>query len=367
MKLKKTIVTLLGVAFALSSNAEEPGNLKTGFTYGNPGIKSIKAIAFGPENILFIGDNTGMTVYAVDVQDTQEMVIHELTLEGLDKKLAAAMGASTKDITILDMAVNPASKNVFFAVSKKNGEETSYALFRLGKDGLGEFPLENVSHSKKEITNAPAADHKTWKRPSRTYTVTDMHYVNGELIISGLSNEEFSSGLRRVAFPFDQDMLTTNVQVYHVSHGRNETHAPIYRFLPVQLENQWHVVAGYMCTPLVTFKLSELNGNKKLVGKTVAEIGAGNTPTGIISYTHKGKDYVLVGNNVHPLTKISGKDLFNAKAITAPSRERGVKRENIKLGSISHISDYDSTYILVMLRDKKSDSYNLKLISKDEV
>ena len=71
--------------------------------------------------------------------------------------------------------------------------------------------------------------------------------------------------------------------------------------MPVQLEEQWHVVAGYMCTPLVTFKMDDLNGNKKLIGKTVAEIGAGNTPTGIISYSYKGKDYILVGNNVPPV------------------------------------------------------------------
>ena len=164
-------------------------------------------------------------------------------------------------------------------LAKEATNTTHYALFRLDHKGLQEYDLSQVSHSKMAISNAPGVDHKTWKRPSRTYTVTDLHYTNGELIVSGLSNEEFSSGLRRIPFPFDSKMVTTNVQVYHVSHGRNETHAPIYRFLPIELQSQWHVVAGYMCTPLVTFKLSELNGSNKLIGKTVAEIGAGNTPT----------------------------------------------------------------------------------------
>ena len=122
-----------------------------------------------------------------------------------------------------------------------------------------------------------------------------------------------------------------------------------------------------MCTPLVTFPVEDLNGNKKLVGKTVAEIGAGNTPTGIISYTYEGKHYVLVGNNVHPLTKITSKDLFNANAIKSPSRDRGVKRENVRLGSISHISDYDEENILLVTRDKKNDLYALKTVSKAEI
>lgn len=353
--------------FVFSLNANSGEDLKANFIIGNPEISSIKAISFGPENILFIGDNTGMTLLAVDVKDQKRVSSKALAVENISEKLAAAMGADKKDISIEDMAVNPSSHNVFFAVSKQSDEKSYYALFRLGEDGLKEYPLENVSHAKINISNAPAADHQTWNRPSRTYTVTDLHYANGEVIVSGLSNEEFSSGLRRIPFPFKDKILTTNVQVYHVSHGRNETHAPIYRFLPVQLEKQWHVVAGYMCTPLVTFKLDELNGNKKLVGKTVAEIGAGNTPTGIISYTYKGQDYILVGNNVHPLAKISGKDLFNAKAINAPSRDKGVKRENVKLGSIAHIADYDEENIVIVLRNKSENAYHLKTVSKSEI
>lgn len=361
----KAIFTLAFMLLTTGVWATEKEDLKAGFVIGNPEISSIKAIAFGPENILFVGDNTGMALYAIDVEDDGSNLGEALNMKGIDQRLAAAMGASNDEITIQDMAVNPASKNVFFAVSRENGEETHYALFRLSSEGLKEFPLEEVSHSKTRLKDAPAADHVTWRRPSRTYTVTDLHYANGELIVSGLSNEEFSSGLRRVSFPFNEEMTTTNVQVYHVTHRRNETHAPIYRFLPVELEGEWHVVAGYMCTPLVTFKLQQLDGNKKLVGKTVAEIGSGNTPTGIISYTYKNSDYVLVGNNVHPLTKITGKDLFNAKEIKAPSSARGVKKEDVKLGSIAHIADYDDEHILIMVKDKGA--YHLKSVAKSQI
>ena len=366
--MKYRLLFILFISLSVASNLSGTAvDLKAGFAIGNPEINSIKAIAFGPENILFVGDNSGMQLFAIDIKDQKIKPGYLPKMERLNEKLAAAMGATKADLTIHDMAVNPATKNVFFAVSREKGEQSHFALFRLDADGLQEVSLQNVSHSKFTIENAPAADHKTWRRPSRTYTVTDLHYANGEIIVSGLSNEEFSSGLRRIPFPFNDKMVTTNVQVYHVSHGRNETHAPIYRFLPVQLEKEWHVVAGYMCTPLVTFPLKDLSGNKKLVGKTVAEIGAGNTPTGIISYTFKGQDYILVGNNVHPLTKITGKDLFHAKALQAPSRDKGVKRQNIKLGSIAHLANFDEANILVMVKNKSTDTYLLKTVPKASI
>lgn len=363
----RSLFTILGLLSYVMVMATGKEDLKAGFVVGNPEISSIKAIAFGPENILFVGDNSGMSLYAIDVKDVPAKAKLSLNLEGIDQRLSAAMGAKADEISIQDMAVNPLSKNVFFAVSRERGKETDYALFTLSGEGLKEFSLEEVSHSKMALKNAPTASHQTWNRPSRTYTVTDLHYANGELIVSGLSNEEFSSGLRRLPFPFNEQMTTTSVQVYHVTHGRNETHAPIYRFLPVQLEQQWHIVAGYMCTPLVTFKLDELNGSKKLIGKTVAEIGAGNTPTGIISYRYKGQDYVLVGNNVHPLTKITGKDLFRAEALTAPTKARGVKRQQVKLGSISHIADYDEEHFLIVVTDRSKKTSQLKLVAKADI
>ena len=33
-------------------------------------------------------------------------------------------------------------------------------------------------------------------------TITDMNYVNGNLMVAGLSNEEWSSALRSIPFPF---------------------------------------------------------------------------------------------------------------------------------------------------------------------
>jgi len=356
-----TCFSLISILFVSANDLTE------NFITGSPQLSSIKAIAFGPQNILFIGDNTGMKVVAVQIPQNGPASKAGLNVPKLGERFAASMGVSKSKVHIEDMAVNPTTKQIFWAVRAERGDQSVYALFTLDAKGLRECPLESVRYSQQSIEDAPEANHKTWKRPSRTYTITDLHYTEGEVIISGLSNEEFSSSLRRVGFPFNKQSITTNLQVYHVSHGRNETHAPIYRFKPVSLQGEWHIVAGYMCTPLVTFRLKELNGTNKLVGKTVAEIGAGNTPTGIITYQYNDQHYILIGNNVHPLTKLTGSDLFQAKSIQAPSKSRGVRREQVQLGSIAHISDFDAQNIVLIVYDKASESYSLKPVNKADI
>ena len=38
-----------------------------GLEVGTPGIKSVGPLAFGPEGILFVADNMGATIFAIDV------------------------------------------------------------------------------------------------------------------------------------------------------------------------------------------------------------------------------------------------------------------------------------------------------------
>lgn len=141
-----------------------------------------------------------------------------------------------------------------------------------------------------------------------------------------------------------------------MSHGRNETHAPIYRLHPFRLGAQTHIVAGYMCTPLVTFPVPELRDGEKVIGRTVAELGSGNTPESIISYDWEGESFLLVGNNRHPLMKFARQDLLEAKGIQVPSRSRGVDRVSHRLGEIAHLADYNEEYIVAIRRRGKDAS-----------
>jgi hypothetical protein len=48
-----------------------------------------------------------------------------------------------------------------------------------------------------------------------------------------------------------------------------------------------YVVAAYVCTPLVTIALDDLKDGAHIKGKAIAELGYGNTPADMISYSSK--------------------------------------------------------------------------------
>ena len=99
-----------------------------------------------------------------------------------------------------------------------------------------------------------------------------MAYVDGALLVAGLSNEEFSSKLRRIPFPFGDEVAANNLEIFHVSHGKWETAAPIRTFVPY--DEGRSILASYTCTPVVHFPLADLTPGTKTVGRTVAELGA---------------------------------------------------------------------------------------------
>src|SRR4051812_39600788 len=130
-------------------------------------------------------------------------------------------------------------------VAGMSNEEFSSNLRRIAfpfADGMVDNSLEifHVSHGKWE-TAAPIRTFeileipdgrkiRILRRPARQATVTDMAYIDGQLLVAGMSNEEFSSNLRRIAFPFADGMVDNSLEIFHVSHGKWETAAPIRTF-----------------------------------------------------------------------------------------------------------------------------------------
>src|SRR6202020_1305434 len=64
----------------------------------------------------------------------------------------------------------------------------------------------------------------------RELTVTDLAYVDGELLVAGASSQEFVSTLRRIPFPFREGAQASAIEIYHVNHGKYETYAPTRTF-----------------------------------------------------------------------------------------------------------------------------------------
>ena len=114
-----------------------------------------------------------------------------------------------------------------------------------------------------------------------------MAFIDGKLMVAGLSNEEFASKLRALPYPFSATDPGTSVEIFHGNHGQLETRSPVYAFIPYTINNKPYLIASYLCTPLVRFSLDSLKGSK-VVGTTIAELGNRNRPLDMILYKKDG-------------------------------------------------------------------------------
>lgn len=347
-----------------------------GLRLGNPGIRSVGPLAFGPEGILFVADNVSRTISAIDIADAG--VAEEtlpLDVDQLDTRLAAYLGCTRENVLIRDMAAHPASHNVYLSVMRGRGEAAVPVLIRIGTDGtLADVPLEQVPFSQTAIENGPPADSERteWRMiqgnregamyerrdgpalrvtqdPVGTLTVTDLKYVDGLLLVAGASNEEFSSTLRRIPFPFEGSVASTSLEIYHVSHGRFETASPIITFVPVR--NNADIVAGYMCTPVVHFSMKDLTPGTHVKGRTVAELGSWNSPIDMVSYTRDGEEYVLVSNAVLPLVKIACKDIGQQEPLITGKEPSGTPRQTMPQQGVGQMANLNGSYIVMIEQD----------------
>ena len=135
-------------------------------------------------------------------------------------------------------------------------------------------------------------------------TITDMAYTDGRLYVSGLSNEEFASKLRSIAYPFKDVDAGTSAEIWHAAHNQFETRSPVYTFVPYDIDDEPHLIASYLCTPLVKFPVSSLAPGADVRGVTIAELGNGNRPLDMVVYQKNGQDFLLMSNNRRGVMKI---------------------------------------------------------------
>src|SRR5438067_177834 len=130
---------------------------------GKAELKSAGPLAFGPEGILFVGDSAGASIVALDTEDRKP----------------AASGGSFE---------------------------------------ITELALENIKHSSVSLPDAPGAAAKDGRGQSlRQEAITHIAFVNGNVIVAGLSNEELSSSLRSIPFPFQQADKGASIEIFHGS------------------------------------------------------------------------------------------------------------------------------------------------------
>jgi hypothetical protein len=326
---------LLALTTGILLSQVQAAHWSQGMKEGDPGLKSAGPITFGPDGILFIADTKAAAIVAVETGDNKPGPARLAKIEGINKKIAALLGTGEDQILITDLAINPVSHNAYLTVSRGRGPDAMPVIVRVsGESQLDVVSLDKVKFSRAVLPDAPT-DGVTGpgNRQSnpRQESITDIGFLEDRVLVAGLSNEEFSSTLRAIPFPFKNVANGSTVEIYHGSHGRFETRAPIRTFVPFKVGNEPQLLAAYTCTPLVQLPISGLNPGAKLKGKTVAELGNRNRPIDMIVYQKGGKDYLLLANSSRGVMKISTDQIENTSAIEAPvSDKQGLPYETIK-------------------------------------
>jgi hypothetical protein len=348
-------------------------------------LLSAGPVLFAPEfsadavAVLFAADIARATIFAFELPPelpaTDGAVVN---VDQLGSKVASLLGVERDDAVIRGLTVHPVSHAVYLSVARGRGPEAGPALVRVGVDGeLSIVEVDDLPVTSFELDDAPAVDDErvdAWldgteassqpmeihgvtlniaRVPAQRSTITDMAWVDGTLFVAGLSNEEFSSRLRQLKYPFDGSATETSVEIFHVDHGKYETQSPIRALTSFAAGSS--ILASYTCTPVVQFSFDQLRGEGLVRGRTVAELGPMNQPFSIVSYEKDGEEFLLVSNTRHPLLKIPAAAIASQDALSVPLSEPdhslGVPREELAQPGVTWMAALDRGSVVVIQHD----------------
>jgi hypothetical protein len=354
--LSLTIIAAVAVMVAAVNRHDA---LREGFVNGTADVKSISALAFGPDGVLFIGDSKSASVFALDTKDVQKVdKATAVEIKQLDKKIAGALGTTPENITIQDLVVNPVSKKIYCGVQLTDGTPV---LMKMEGDKISTVSLKDVSYSVVAMNNAPAEDAKDQRgRPLRVSSISDVAFADGKLMVTGLSNQEFSSTFRSIPFPFTKQQDQSSLEIYHAAHKQYETFAPIRTFTVATLGGKKYLLASYTCTPLVLFPLDDLKPGVHVKGRTVAEMGSGNSPIDMITMTKGGENILFMSNSNRPVFKVKYKSIEDFQgSITTPVEENfataGVDFISLPVTNVLQLDKLDDSQFVVLQRRANGD------------
>lgn len=339
------------------------------------GLQSATVLEFADADTLFVADSTGGAIHAIGLPEAvaapaEPAPYNLLDLDGL---LADALGADPRRMTYHDLAVHPVTREAYVSLTTTIDDAEQPVIVSVARDGtvrrldLAAMPSDTLT------LQDPTNEGVTFWRdiPAATFTVTDLDFAGGELFVSGLSTGEFASTLRRVPFPFTDTASSTGVEMFHAAHGQTETRAPIRAMTVMDVGGISTVVAAYTCTPLVTVPVDDLADGTNVTGRTIAELGYGNTPLEVLDFEVMDQQgnaatFVLVINREMDADLISLADLTAAAAapgITEPvaalGDTLGVATTPIPLAGVFQAADQDAQFLLTLRRNMDTGAMDL--------
>ncbi len=350
------VVLLLVVSTSIASNRSSADEIR---------LTSVGPIAFGPDGLLLVSDPMDATIYAIEMGITEKAADSmTIELENVRSKIASMLGAEAKDVRINDLAIHPVSGHPFLSVSRGSGVNEASLILTVDpkSNTISEFDLTKAKFTKTVLPN-PATSQETRRGNQRLQAITDMAFIEGEIYVAGLSNEEFASNLRTIPYPFKDVNNGSSIEIFHGAHGKFETRSPIRTFAALYDKEQVNLLAAYTCTPLVRIPLGDLKPETKVRGTTIAELGNRNRPLDMIVYQKDDRNWALMANSSRGVMKI---DLANVDSQTPISEKvggtAGVAYETVKnLTGVMQLDGLNATHGVVLIRNEDS-SEHLKTI-----
>ena len=361
------VVASLAAAGALAASSSDA---TTGVT---PEFKHIGKLAFGPEGVIFAADGQEVTITALQLGERMAGgVPGTQDVPAIDGKIAGLLGIDAENLLITDMVVDPNTRNTYISVMRGLGDGAAPVLLRV--DGAGEIEVisfDEVEYTRIGVPNPPPAatplvlaDGRSIPVPNYpdavdpaglmgVQTITHMAFIDGNLFVAGLSNEEFASKMRVIPYPFRTANEGTSVEIYHGSHGQLETFSPVFTFVPYEIDGEPSIVASYLCTPLVKFPVSALQPGGKIQGTTIAEFGNRNRPIDMIVYEKDGQDYILLSNNQRGVMKVPTEPFAEAAPINDYVPDTGgVPFETIEsMAGVRQLDLLDASHAMLLLEN----------------
>ncbi|MEM6516783.1 MAG: hypothetical protein AAF688_11420 [Bacteroidota bacterium] len=346
-------------------------------------IDGANVLAFGPDNILFVGDSKGSKLYAIATKADELKDAVPYNMEGFDIMMAEKLNIESRDVIINDMKIHPISQEAYVSI-KLGHQPDAKSVIAVVNPVTKDIQLLEITNNDTQsisINNPASSELMFWKEtPASSLNITDIDYNEGYVYVAGLTNSEFASTLRKIKYPFtDSQEMVNSVEIYHAVHTQNETRAPIRTMLFDELDGKSTLLASYTCTPLVTIPTEDIQKDADVKGKTIAELGYGNTPIDMLVVTTQGFDGSMSkslivtnknrGGTMIPLNSViagaKGNGMAGQRAMFATGLDGiqeiptanvmqvdiqnpqmlGMVRRNIETGDIDLVSELTGTFL----------------------
>ena len=349
------------------------------------------ALTFSDDGILFVGDNHNGAIYAFEIpgEEPPGQTV-PLSVRNIDAKIAELLGVRLGAVEINDMAVHPISNEIYISITRIENFASHPAIVKISvdseislldtsalafqKQGLTEFPRGDTTFQVRGSGSGPLPrDMAKGAVSIRALAIMDLEYYDGELFVAGVAYDSFQSSLRRISYPFDGTQSVTAVEMYHITHDRYESRAPIRAMSVQEIDGKPQLVAAYTCSPIVLVPLDELEDGAEISASTIMDMGNGQ-PLDMIPFRMGDQPMLFVTNNSRSPQVIPVNGLSDAKAVTHEDFDRGPKLDLHPLmpfgptgkavmfeGVPLHMALFDDDFFVSLTRDAYTGDLNLDI------